>query len=136
MTADPIQITGNVLGVPRTILRLEGALVLAGTAFAYAHTEGSIHLFLLIFLVPDLSMLGYLAGRAWGAAIYNFSHSYLAPAALLGLGFLQPEQLAVQLGLIWMAHIGFDRMVGYGLKYRSGFAHTHLGVPRWHGVKP
>ena len=29
--------------------------------------------------------------------------------------------------LIWAAHIGFDRALGYGLKYPTSFGETHLG---------
>jgi hypothetical protein len=31
------------------------------------------------------------------------------------------------MALIWLAHIGMDRMLGYGLKYSGGFKDTHLG---------
>jgi hypothetical protein len=31
------------------------------------------------------------------------------------------------IAMIWLAHIGFDRALGYGLKYASGFGFTHLG---------
>ncbi|KPI35661.1 uncharacterized protein AB675_4760 [Cyphellophora attinorum] len=31
-------------------------------------------------------------------------------------------------GITWLAHIGMDRMIGAGLKYETGFGHTHLGV--------
>ncbi len=34
--------------------------------------------------------------------------------------------LFVSLALVWFAHIGFDRMVGYGLKYPTDFFDTHL----------
>jgi hypothetical protein len=29
-------------------------------------------------------------------------------------------------GLIWIVHIGMDRMLGFGLKYPTGFKETHL----------
>jgi hypothetical protein len=35
-------------------------------------------------------------------------------------------ETAVQLGLIWFAHIGVVRAIGYGLKYPTGFKDTHL----------
>lgn len=31
------------------------------------------------------------------------------------------------IAIIWAAHIAFDRAVGYGLKYETGFNDTHLG---------
>ncbi|WP_304219059.1 DUF4260 family protein, partial [Phenylobacterium aquaticum] len=79
------------------------------------------------FLVPDLSMLGYLLGRRAGAVSYNLAHSYAGPAALGAAGIIQSQPLMTALALVWVAHVGFDRMLGYGLKYATGFKHTHLG---------
>jgi len=117
-----------VSGAPRAILRLEGGLVLVSAAAAYAQQGGHWSQFLLLFLIPDLSMLGYLAGARIGAATYNFAHSYVLPLAigLAGIGSAQPTLIDV--ALIWIAHIGLDRMLGYGLKYGSAFGHTHLGL--------
>ena len=117
-----------VAGAPRWILRLEGAAALAAAVGAYAHMGAGWGLFALLFLVPDLSMLAYLAGPRAGAAGYNLGHSYLGPVVLglAGLGLGQPPEVSV--ALIWIAHIGFDRMLGYGLKYGTAFGHTHLGT--------
>jgi hypothetical protein len=60
-----------------------------------------------------------------GAAIYNLGHSTIAPLALCVLGWVVSPVTAA-LGLIWLAHVGFDRMAGYGLKYGDAFRHTHL----------
>jgi hypothetical protein len=84
-------------------------------------------MFALFFLVPDLSMLGYLAGRRVGAACYNAGHSYLGPAALCAAGAALNAHGVLLAASIWAAHIGFDRMLGYGLKYGTGFGDTHLG---------
>jgi Domain of unknown function (DUF4260) len=73
---------GAVSGTPLVLLRLEGAAVLVAATFAYATLGGRWALFAALFLVPDLSMLGYLGGRRLGAACYNAAHSYLGPAAL------------------------------------------------------
>lgn len=123
---------GVVSGAPKLLLRLEGAAVLVVAACAYAQWDGGWGLFALLFLVPDLSMLGYLAGPRIGASAYNFGHSYLTPGALAaaGLGFGMP--ILLSLALIWIAHIGFDRAVGYGFKYSDAFKHTHLGTPFKH----
>jgi hypothetical protein len=120
--------TGVVFGAPKAILRLEGAAMLACASAAYSQVGQGWRLFALLFLVPDLSMLGYLAGRRIGAVSYNIGHSYLLPVSLGGLGLLLSQHLIVALSLIWIAHIGFDRMLGYGLKYPTAFGHTHLGV--------
>ena len=84
-------------------------------------------LFALLILTPDASMLGYLLGPRAGAAAYNTFHSYPLPAVLAGFGLLMGVPLAVAAALVWFAHIGADRMLGYGLKYPTGFGDTHLG---------
>lgn len=118
---------GVVTGAPQIILRLEGACVLAFAVMAYARTGGGWGMFALLFLTPDLSMLGYLVDRKVGAALYNLGHSYLLPAGLTLFGLAASTSLAISLALVWVAHIGFDRVLGYGLKYSSAFKHTHLG---------
>ena len=80
----------------------------------------------MLALAPDLSMVGYAAGPAVGAAAYDVAHTYSLPVGLAAIGVLADADLAVQIGLIWTAHIGVDRAIGYGLKYRSGFEDTHL----------
>jgi hypothetical protein len=119
---------GAVSGTQRLILRLEGGAVLAAAAAAYAHAGQGWGLFALMFLVPDLSMLGYLRGPRLGAACYNAGHSYLGPAALGAVALAAAQPLGVALALIWIAHIGFDRLLGYGLKHVAGFGFTHLGA--------
>jgi len=82
-------------------------------------------LFAALFLVPDVSMLGYLADVKLGAALYNFAHTETVPPALALAGLLwRPGLLAV--ALVWLAHIGLDRMLGFGLKYPTRFNDTHL----------
>ena len=83
-------------------------------------------LLVVLFLAPDLSMLGYLAGPRVGAVAYNLAHTYVGPVALALVGVLGESDRAVQLALIWLAHIGVDRAVGYGLKYPTAFNDTHL----------
>jgi hypothetical protein len=117
----------GVTGGPLTILRLEGAAVLALAAAAYGHSGAGWGLFAACFLVPDLAFLGYLAGPRVGAAAYNATHSYVGAALLGALGVGLGAPLASSLALVWAAHVGFDRMLGYGLKYASAFGHTHLG---------
>jgi hypothetical protein len=117
---------GVAAGAPRIILRLEGAVVLAAAALAYARIGGGWAMFAVLFLAPDVFMLGYLGGRRIGAAVYNAGHTYIAPAALAAYGVFQAQPLALEIALIWIAHIGFDRLLGYGLKYQTAFGHTHL----------
>ncbi|HEU6443213.1 MAG TPA: DUF4260 domain-containing protein [Microvirga sp.] len=116
-----------VAGVPRLLLRLEGlALFILGTG-AYSQTELSWWLYALLFFSPDLSFAGYMAGPRTGAAIYNAAHTILGPAILLGAGLMLNAPLFLGTAAIWVAHIGFDRMLGYGLKYATAFSDTHLG---------
>lgn len=109
------------------LLRLEGFAVAVVSAVAYAHSGASWWLFALLWLVPDLSMLGYLVSPCWGARCYNGIHSYVVPAVLGLSAFLLHANGLLPVALIWANHIGVDRLLGYGLKYRDGFAFTHLG---------
>ena len=114
-------------GIPRLLLRLEGAaLALVATALYWRLGESWL-LFALLFLAPDLSFLAYLAGPRIGAIVYNAVHTTVGPFALALAGLLLPWELAIALSLIWLAHIGLDRALGYGLKYEAGFRFTHLG---------
>lgn len=116
-----------VSGGVRTLLRLEGVVVLGAAVAAYAQFGAGWGMFALLLLAPDLALLGYLAGPRAGAALYNAAHSYVGAVALLVLGVLAAMSWAVAGGLIWCAHIGLDRALGYGLKYGSDFGATHLG---------
>jgi hypothetical protein len=119
--------TGAVTGGLRTLLRLEGLALLAGMTLLYGVWGGSWWIFLVLFLAPDLSFAAYLGGPRWGAIGYNAAHSYLAPTVLMVAGFGLAAPLPLSFAMIWLAHIGFDRALGYGLKYPAGFGFTHLG---------
>nr|WP_249789208.1 DUF4260 domain-containing protein [Bradyrhizobium sp. NBAIM02] len=109
------------------MLRLEGLTLFAGMVTLYAAWDGSWLVFALLFFVPDLIFLAYLSDARFGAMVYNAAHSYMAPVALLTLGFALASPLTLSIALIWLAHIGIDRALGYGLKYSAGFGFTHLG---------
>jgi hypothetical protein len=111
-----------------TLLRLEGLAVAAVTAVLYAKTGAGWWLFAALWLTPDLSMLGYLAGPCWGARCYNAVHTYVVPAALAISALLLKTPALLPFTLIWVNHIGVDRLLGYGLKYSDGFGFTHLGL--------
>jgi hypothetical protein len=122
-----IEATGAVTGGLKTLLRLEGLTLLAGMTTLYAVWGGSWWVYAILFLAPDLSFAGYLAGPRIGAIVYNAAHSTLTPGALMAAGFALASPLALLIATIWLAHIGFDRALGYGLKYSTGFGFTHLG---------
>ena len=117
---------GSRLTGPGVLLRVEGGVLLATGALFYWVNGGSWVLFAVLILAPDVSMLGYLLGAKVGTAAYNLAHTYALPAGLAVFGVLAGSPLAVSVALVWLAHIGMDRMVGYGLKYASGFKDTHL----------
>jgi hypothetical protein len=125
--------TGVVTGAPALLLRMEGAAMLIAATLGYAmlgpDSGWGWTAYLALLLAPDVAMLGYLAGPRVGAISYNAAHTYLAPAVLAGSGVLLGAPGAVAISLIWAAHIGFDRMLGYGLKYSTAFKATHLGAP-------
>jgi hypothetical protein len=119
--------SGAVGGGVRSLLRFEGLALLGGAAALYGRSGGDWRLFAVLFLAPDLSFAGYLAGPRVGAAAYNALHSTVGPLMLAAAGIALEQHLAVSVALIWLAHVGFDRMLGYGLKYARGFTSTHLG---------
>lgn len=118
---------GSVVGGVRLLLRLEGFAMFAAAVAFYAQAGFSWLGFALLFLAPDLSMLAYLAGPRMGAAGYNLIHTYVPALALTVAGFFGGVPFAAAGGLIWIAHIGIDRALGYGLKYPTAFGDTHLG---------
>jgi hypothetical protein len=121
------EMTGAATGGVRTLLRLEGLALFTGMTLLYGVWDGSWWIYAILFLAPDLSFAAYLAGPKFGAMVYNAAHSYLAPMAMMTFGFAASSPLVLSIAMIWLAHIGFDRMLGYGLKYASGFGFTHLG---------
>ena len=118
-------ISGFVAGHPRAWLRAEGLVTFIVATTLYGLTGGSWVLFAALFFAPDLSFFGYLAGASAGAWTYNVAHSYAGPLIVVLALLLMNNP--VSLALIWIAHIGFDRVLGYGLKYPTAFQDTHLG---------
>jgi hypothetical protein len=117
----------TILTNPVALQRLEGLVLFAAGVYAWLTLGGSWWLFLLLLLTPDISMLGYLRGPKLGAAIYNLIHSYPLAAVCLAAGLVGSIPSLTFAGIIVLAHIGWDRMLGYGLKFGSGFKDTHLG---------
>lgn len=110
-----------------TYQRIESIAILAALFYFYVHLHFSIILFFVLLFAIDLFMAGYLVNNRFGAHSYNIGHSYTIPAILIMAGAATPSRLALSLGIIWAAHIAFDRSLGYGLKLESGFQDTHLG---------
>jgi hypothetical protein len=114
---------------PTLYLRFEGAALLAAAATIYAQLPGGTGWpwFAVGFFLPDVAMLGYLAGPARGALAYNLAHTTVFPVVLLFAAWAMNVPAAASAALIWLAHIGFDRLAGYGLKWPTAFGDTHLG---------
>ncbi|MDQ4082157.1 MAG: DUF4260 domain-containing protein [Actinomycetota bacterium] len=112
--------------IPRLLLHGEGAAAAVAAVALYFYADYPWWLLALLALAPDLAMLGYLAGPRAGAAAYDATHTYALPVVLAVTGVIADAETAVQVGLIWVAHIGVDRCLGYGLKYPTGFKETHL----------
>ena len=127
----------DVANTARLHLHIDGLALLAGSLVAYGIADGSWWLFVALLLVPDVFMLGYLAGPRAGAVVYNAGHSLVWPVLLVAIGLLAAAAdaqtlgtsapLVLRLGLIWAAHIGVDRTLGFGYKYPSGFSDTDIG---------
>lgn len=112
--------------LPAVLLRVEFLVALAVVVGLYARFDRSWLLFALLFLAPDLAAVGYLRGPRAGAVAYNLAHTSSVPLALLAAGLLADRVTVVSVALIWLAHIAFDRLIGYGLKYLTSFKETHL----------
>jgi hypothetical protein len=111
---------------PRLLLHIEGAAVLLAACVYYHQLHARWLWFALLFLTPDLFMPGYLAGKKAGAFFYNLAHTYSVPLLVLSALFVSGQSSGGWLVLIWFAHIGCDRLLGYGLKYETAFKDTHL----------
>jgi len=108
-------------------LRIEGLAAFGLAITLYYHFRLPWFWFAVLFLTPDLSMLGYLASNRVGAVVYNLAHTYAVALAVFALGITLKDGSATAAGLILCGHIGFDRALGYGLKLPGGFSDTHLG---------
>lgn len=108
-------------------LRIEGVAAFAASVTAYWFLGGNWWVFAVLLLAPDLAFLAYTAGARTGAKVYNLAHTYTVPAVLGAVGWFGAIPMLVEIALIWFAHIGADRALGYGLKYPGYDQQTHLG---------
>lgn len=110
--------------------RVEGAFVFGASGTIFYLQDGSFAWWVTLaaFLAPDVSFAAYAFGSRIGAFAYNLLHIYGFGAVVLCLGLAVDSVTFVQLGALWLAHSGFDRLLGYGLKSSRGFRFTHLGV--------
>jgi hypothetical protein len=111
---------------PRWLLHLEGASIFALALVLYRAAHFHWWLFAVLLLTPDLFILGYVVNPKLGSAAYNLVHTSTVPILLLGVAIVAPLPGLEPYALIWLAHIGMDRMLGFGLKYPTRFQDTHL----------
>lgn len=116
----------NKMSLPGGLLRLEGLGVLGTAVFLYSQAGFSWLTFVLLLLWPDIAIVAYAINLKTGSMVYNLIHTYFFPLLLAGVAITADFPLGYQFALIWLAHIGMDRMVGYGLKYPTDFKDTHL----------
>jgi hypothetical protein len=115
-----------VLTKPGLLLRAEGAALFVLSLWLYGSAGAGWGTFLLLFLWPDLFMLGYIWNARIGSALYNLVHTEILPMALAGFAFSGHRLPWLSFALIWLAHIGLDRALAFGLKYPTAFKDTHL----------
>ena len=115
-----------MLSKPGVLLRIEGAALFALVLYLYHWTGAGWGLFFLLFLRPDLFMLGCLANARMGSPLYNLVHIAAFPMLLAGVCFSLHRSGLLSFALIWLAHIEWDRALGYGLKNPTFFKDTHL----------
>ncbi|MFF5397051.1 DUF4260 domain-containing protein [Peribacillus butanolivorans] len=110
----------------KKLIHSEGLMVLIAIIYIYSINEFSWWIFLLLLLTPDISMLAYLINNQIGAKVYNLFHTYTLSILVILLAVSLSQDTILMVGLIWTAHIGMDRFLGYGLKYTTAFKATHI----------
>jgi hypothetical protein len=116
----------RVLTRPNLLLRAEAGIVFAVSLLLYGAIGANWILLVVLVLVPDLSMLGYFLGARFGSALYNLFHLLVLPLLLIAFSIFYKQLWLLPYGLIWTAHIGVDRLLGFGLKYPTQFHDTHF----------
>jgi hypothetical protein len=111
----------------KNLIKLEEAAMLALSIYALYFLKVEWWYYLILFIGPDISMVGYLVSNKIGAICYNLFHHKLIGITLLVIGIFSSNWSLEVIGLIIFGHSSMDRMFGYGLKYFEGFKFTHLG---------
>ena len=105
----------------KSTLKLEELAMLLLGIYLFAQLNYAWWWFLVLILVPDIGMLGYLVNTKIGAITYNvFHHKGLAILIYFFGIYFEIEMLKLT-GVILFAHSSLDRLFGYGLKYPDNF---------------
>lgn len=110
----------------RLLIRLEGLAVVTVSLYFYGKQDISWLYFFILLFAPDLSLLGYLLNKKAGMVSYNLLHTYIFPLIGIVIAIFITNSYLLAFGLIWCAHIGMDRLLGFGLKYSKSFRETHI----------
>ena len=113
--------------MPAWFQRLENLALVVFSVVAFVALDFAWWWLLALFLLFDVSMVGYVRSPRFGAWTYNLVHNYVAPAALGAVGIALDLRWALFVALVWAFHIAIDRTLGYGLKFTDAFTRTHLG---------
>ena len=111
----------------KRVIQLEELAMFMLSIYAFNQLSFAWWWFLVLILLPDLSMIGYIFGNRTGAVVYNFFHHKAVAIATFVLGFYLHNEMIQLTGIILFGHSSMDRMFGYGLKKFAGFKFTHLG---------
>lgn len=112
----------------KNLLRLEELAMFIGSIYLLSIFDVSWWIYLILFLGPDIGMLGYLINNKTGAVSYNIFHHKAIAIAVYAAGIYYQDEVVQIAGVILFGHSSMDRILGYGLKYFEGFKHTHLGL--------
>ena len=114
------------LTLPNIFLRIEGFVLFIIASIMFFNQNGSWILYIALLFLPDIGMTGYIMNTKLGAITYNLFHTTSIPLILLIIFFVTQQYSLLIFGFVWLAHIGMDRVAGFGLKYTDNFKHTHI----------
>jgi hypothetical protein len=112
------------VSIPYIFSKVESIVIAIFSIFLYIQEDGTVFLYFILWLIPDIGMLGYLINKKIGAITYNLFHFYPIPVFLILLSQVSTTLNLVLIAIIWISHIAIDRALGYGLKYGTGFKNT------------
>jgi len=119
----------NQISKIQFLLKLENlAMFLLFFALLFHQLDNKWWLALLLLFTPDVGMIGYIINPKVGAYTYNFLHNMVVSVILLAVGHFVKQDILIVIAFVMLAHLFFDRFMGYGLKYTDSFKNTHLGA--------
>jgi hypothetical protein len=110
----------------KTLLKFEELMIFIVSIFLYSREDFSWLFFVVLLFVPDVSMLGYIISRHFGAFLYNVVHSRALSFGLYMIGYVGEDPIIKLIAIMLIAHVSMDRFFGYGLKHPERFDRSHL----------